>query len=137
MRRISTLQMGTNGHRGPTLTKRPRFDVLGNLLNELGLASGLGFRILQVAGHLEFQTFAVNDRSADVRYDIYNNMLSGHSAQSAPPGVTRAIVAGDGAKLDPAVRRGDHLGLAGRRSPCGPGASSSSSTSARPPTLPS
>lgn len=98
-RRITSLTMGTNGHRGSTVTKRARFDVLGTLVNDLALTSGLGFRIRQVASGLKFETFAVSDRSADVRYDIYNNMLSGHSAQTAPPGVTRAIVGGDGAKL--------------------------------------
>lgn len=99
-RRDPRLQMGANGNRGASLTKRARFPVLGNLLNELALGENLGFRVIQVDDHLEFQTYAVADRTTDVRFDIYNNMLSGHTVQTAPPGVTRAIVAGQGDLVD-------------------------------------
>lgn len=95
-RRDTRLQMGTNGNRGSTLTKRARFPVLGNLLAELALPAHLGFRVIQVGNHLEFQTYAVVNRSADVRFDVRNNMLSGHTISIAPPTVTRAVVAGQG-----------------------------------------
>lgn len=100
-RRDTRLQLGTNGHRGPVVTKRARFDILGNLLNELAATADLGFRIVQVGNKLEFQTFAVTDRSQSIRLDIRNNMLAGHKVATAPPSITRAIVAGQDISRDP------------------------------------
>ncbi|MFY1620035.1 siphovirus ReqiPepy6 Gp37-like family protein [Micromonospora sp. WMMD736] len=93
-RRETRLQLGTNGHRGPVVTKRARYDVLGELLANLAATANIGFRVVQVGSKLEFQTFAVTDRSQSIRLDIRNNMLAGHKVASAPPSITRAIVAG-------------------------------------------
>lgn len=93
-RRDTRLQLGTNGHRGPVVTKRARFDVLGDVLADLAATAGIGFRIVQVGNKLEFQTFEVTNRSQSIRLDIRNNMLAGHKVATAPPSITRAIVAG-------------------------------------------
>lgn len=95
-RRDTRITMGTNSNLGTSLTKRARFNGLGNLLAELALTAALGFRLIQVGSSLEFQTYAVGDKTADVRFDIRNNMLSGHSVSIAPPSATRAVVAGQG-----------------------------------------
>lgn len=99
-RRNPHLQMGTNLGRGDVVTKRARFPVLGNLLSEMAAPAGLGFRIIQVGDHLEFQTYAVVDRTDGVRLDIQNNMLAGHRVAIAPPGATHVIVAGQGELVD-------------------------------------
>jgi len=99
-RRDTRLTMGTNLGRGATVTKNARFPVLGNLLVELAITAGLGFRVVQVGSVLQFQTFAVTDRTSEIRLDIRNNTLAGHRHAIAPPGVTRVIVAGQGEQVD-------------------------------------
>ncbi|WP_326554679.1 siphovirus ReqiPepy6 Gp37-like family protein [Micromonospora sp. NBC_01813] len=93
-RRDIRLTLGSNGHRGPTVTRRARFNVLGDLLRELAAAAGIGFRVVQVGDKLEFQTFDVADRAGSIRLDIRNSTLAGHTVATAPPSITRAIVAG-------------------------------------------
>lgn len=100
-RRDNRLQLGANSSRGPVVTKRARFDVLGSLLNELAVTAGIGFRVVQVGNRLEFQTFDVADRSRSIRLDIRNNMLAGHRIATAPPSITRAIVAGQDVQREP------------------------------------
>ncbi|MFC3504447.1 siphovirus ReqiPepy6 Gp37-like family protein [Micromonospora krabiensis] len=93
-RRDPRLQLGVNSHRGPVVTKRARFDVLGSLLRDLAVTADIGFKVLQVGKKLEFRTFGVTDRTKSIRLDIRNNMLAGHKVATAPPSITRAIVAG-------------------------------------------
>lgn len=100
-RRDARVQLGTNGHRGPTVTKRGRFDVLGNMLADLAATAGIGFRVVQVGNKLEFQTFDVADRASSIRLDIRNNMLAGSKVAIAPPSMTRAIVAGQDIEKEP------------------------------------
>lgn len=95
-RRQAHLQMGADGARGPFVAKRARFNVLGNLLSELAVTAGLGFRVIQVDDHLEFQTYQTRDRRSLVRLDIRNNQLAGERVAIAPPGATHVIVAGQG-----------------------------------------
>ncbi|MEV1109931.1 hypothetical protein AB0I95_14910 [Micromonospora sp. NPDC049751] len=94
------LTMGANLGRGPTTTKSARFPVLGNLLSELAATANLGFRIVQRGTALVFETYAVTDRSAEIRLDIRNNTLAGHKVAISPPGSTRAIVAGQNEGVD-------------------------------------
>jgi hypothetical protein len=103
-RRDGRLTLGTNGHRGVTLTKGPRFQPLGALLNEIatvadypsGTGRQLGFRVVQVGTSLEFRTYATADRSAAVRFDVDNGTLVSSKVSTAAPTVTRTIVAGQG-----------------------------------------
>jgi microcystin-dependent protein len=83
---------------GATLTKRPRFQNLGELLNEISLESGvnLGWRMVQVGNTIEFQVYQPTDRSAFIRLDVANGTLSDQSVEFAPPEVTRMAVAGQG-----------------------------------------
>jgi ReqiPepy6 Gp37-like protein len=95
-RRKANLIMGTNGGRGPTVTKSARFPVLGNLLTELALLGKLGFRVVQRGTDLVFETYAITDRTQTVRLDVLNGTLAGQRVAVSPPGATRAIVAGQG-----------------------------------------
>ncbi|MEU8327305.1 hypothetical protein [Micromonospora sp. NPDC048839] len=96
----SKLTMGANLGRGPVTTKSARFPVLGNLLSELAATANLGFRIVQRGNVLVFETYAVADRSREIRLDIRNNTLAGHRVAISPPASTRAIVAGQNEGVD-------------------------------------
>jgi hypothetical protein len=99
-RRKTGLIMGANGARGPIINQSARFPVLGNLLTEIALLANLGFRVVQRGTNLVFETYAVTDRTAFVRLDVRNGTLSGQKVGISPPGVTRAIVAGQGDLTD-------------------------------------
>jgi hypothetical protein len=99
-RRDMRLTFGADGARGSTVTKNARFDVLGSLLTDLANGAGLGFRIVQSGAVLQFQTFAVVDRSAAIRLDVANNTLASQRVATAPPGATRVVVAGKGEAVD-------------------------------------
>jgi hypothetical protein len=99
-RRKAGLIMGTDGGRGPDVVKSARFPVLGNLLTETALLGQLGFRVVQRGSNLVFETYVITDRTATVRLDVQNGTLSGQRVAISPPGVTRAIVAGQGELTD-------------------------------------
>jgi hypothetical protein len=95
-RRKVGLLMGADGARGRVVKKSARFPVLGNLLADLAVLDGLGFRVVQRGDQLVFETYQVVDRSRSIRLDVRNNTLAGQKVALAPPGITRAIVAGQG-----------------------------------------
>ncbi|ATI18642.1 minor tail protein [Streptomyces phage Amethyst] len=95
-RRKTGLILGADGARGPIINQSARFPVLGNLLSEIALLGKLGFRVVQRGANLVFETYAITDRTAFVRLDVRNGTLSGQKVAISPPGVTRAIVAGQG-----------------------------------------
>ncbi|AXQ65218.1 minor tail protein [Streptomyces phage Thestral] len=95
-RRKTHLVDGVSQGRGPTVIKSARFPVLGNLLTELALLGSLGFRVVQRGSNLVFETFEITDRTKLIRLDVANGSLAGQRVALSPPGVTRAIVAGQG-----------------------------------------
>jgi hypothetical protein len=88
------LTIQTDATRGPTVTKSPRFMVLGNLLTEIATYANLGYRIVQVGSTLEFQVYSVTDRTQFIRFDIENATLEDEEVEVSAPTVTRPIVAG-------------------------------------------
>lgn len=90
------LTMGTNSARGATRTSRARFDTLGDQLATLAKLDNLGFRIVQVDNHLEFQTFAGVDRTGEVRFDLENDTLARIAYEVAAAPITDVAVAGQG-----------------------------------------
>jgi len=91
----------TNKNLGSTLTKRVRFDNLGELMSEIAIeGGGLGFRVVQVGEELEIQIYEPTDRTAFIRLDVKNGTLDEESVEFAPPEVTRMIVAGQGEGVD-------------------------------------
>ncbi|MET9861956.1 siphovirus ReqiPepy6 Gp37-like family protein [Streptomyces smyrnaeus] len=95
-RRRAGLVMGEDLGRGPIIKKSPRFPALGELLAEIAAVAGLGFRIVQRGSVPVFETYDITDRTATVRLDVRNNTLAGQRVAISAPGVTRAIVAGQG-----------------------------------------
>ncbi|WJN62718.1 Hub-like baseplate protein [Streptomyces phage phiScoe15] len=103
-RRKTGLIMGTNQARGTIMTKKARFPVLGNLLTDIAIVDGLGFRVVQRGSNLVFETFQIIDRTATIRLDVLNNTLSGQRVAITPPAATHVIVAGQGEQEDRTFR---------------------------------
>ncbi|UZJ23719.1 siphovirus ReqiPepy6 Gp37-like family protein [Rhodococcus antarcticus] len=99
-RRKAQLVMGTDGQRGPTIKKSPRFPVLGNLLNEIATLGELGFQIVQRGEQLVFETFGLRDQALDVRLDVRAGTLASQMVALTAPGATQVIVAGQGDLVD-------------------------------------
>lgn len=95
-RRKTALIDGPSQGRGPAVIKSARFPVLGNLLAELALLGSLGFRVVQRGANLVFETYQITDRTKLIRLDVANGSLAGQRVAVSPPGLTRAIVAGQG-----------------------------------------
>jgi microcystin-dependent protein len=99
-RRKANLIMGTNGNRGPTIKKSPRFPVLGNLLSDIALVGKLGFRVVQRDDKLVFETFEIVDRTALIRLDALNGQLAAQTVSIQSPTATRVLVAGQNEGVD-------------------------------------
>lgn len=94
------LTIQTNGATGPTVSKSPRFQNLGELLAEIALYADMGFRIVQVGNGLVFETYSIVDNTGTVRFDIESGTLTEETLAVSPPGVTRTIVAGQGEGIE-------------------------------------
>ncbi|GGU41422.1 hypothetical protein GCM10010211_00490 [Streptomyces albospinus] len=99
-RRRARLVMGPNQGRGPMVKKSARFPALGELLTEIASVAALGFRIVQRGNQLVFETYAVADRTREVRLDVLAGTLAGQRVSVSTPGATRVIVAGQGEQED-------------------------------------
>lgn len=95
-RRKANLTMGTNLARGPSVTKSARFPQLGDLLSEIAVLGNLGFRVVQRGSVLVFETRLIQNRSLDIRLDVYNNTLASQQVKVGAPTATVVIVAGQG-----------------------------------------
>lgn len=83
--------------RGISITKSPRFQNLLELLREIvTLEPGIGFRMVQIDGLIQFQVLDSRDKRAFVRFDVENGTLTSEEVQQSGPGLTTAIVAGQG-----------------------------------------
>jgi hypothetical protein len=96
-RKIPALTLAADPAVGSTLVGRARFENLGNLLTRLAQIDGLGFGIKQDGSDLVFSVYEPTDRSAYIRMDIDNNVLTKSEYTYTAPTATRAIVAGGGA----------------------------------------
>lgn len=99
-RRRNGLTLAADQGRGPVVTKSPRFPVLGELLSELALVANLSFRIVQRGSVLVFEVSDRIDRTASVRFDIYNGSLTSQEVVISPPNATTVVVAGQGDLVD-------------------------------------
>lgn len=95
-RRIPGFTLAPDLARGGSVTRSARWDRLGDLLAEVAALAGLGFRVVQIGDHLEFQVTDPVDRTGLIRLDLLTGTLASRAATSSPPTVTRAIVAGQG-----------------------------------------
>lgn len=95
-RKVASVSLAADGALGSTITASARFEPLGKLLTRLAAIDGLGFQLKQSGANLVFSVYQPTDRSAYVRMDIDNNLLTKSEYTYAAPGATRAIVGGQG-----------------------------------------
>ena len=100
-RRVSNLRTGvTNGHgdRGNENTRATRFAVLGNLLQDVALLDGIGFKFIQRGLHIDFETFVPADRTLEVRLDVNTGTLARQTVTLQSPTATHVWVNGQNEK---------------------------------------
>lgn len=95
-RRRTELSMAPDTVIGDTVKFSARYDDLNTMLNELSVAGGVGYRVVQVGQNLEFQVYDTTDKSAQIRFSIDNETLDSYEWTQKAPEVTRIIVAGTG-----------------------------------------
>jgi hypothetical protein len=99
-RKVDGLLLADDDNLGSEITASARFENLGKLLTRLAAIDGLGFALTQDGNNLVFSVFEPTDRSAYVRFDIDNKLLTKSEYTYTAPTATRAIVAGQGAGVD-------------------------------------
>ena len=95
-RQILDLAIEVDQGRGSTVSGTARFNTLQELFYDLAQVGGLGYRIMQSNGSIDFSVYEPVDRSSTVRMDIQNRQLSNATYSYGTAKVTRAIVAGKG-----------------------------------------
>jgi len=95
-RQVSNLVLEPDLARGDTVIGRARFNEVQQLLFDLAQTGGLGYRIAQTGGNLEFQVYVPQDLSGLIRLDLQNQRLSRAEYVYSSAKLTRAIVAGQG-----------------------------------------
>jgi hypothetical protein len=95
-RQIHGLTMAADPVVGTSVTGNGRWDELLAFIQTLALASGIGFRVIQVGAGLQFQTFAPTNRSSSVKFSIaLGNLIKFEYTATAPTG-NYVYVGGDG-----------------------------------------
>ncbi|MFJ6729363.1 siphovirus ReqiPepy6 Gp37-like family protein [Streptomyces sp. NPDC091281] len=96
-RKNPLLTLATNGLHGPALVRQVnQFDNLLVTLQDIAAAAGLGFRVIQVGGGLQFQVYAPVDRSGTARLSFGLGNLADANYTTTPPTCTRAVVVAGG-----------------------------------------
>lgn len=96
-RKHPLLTLATNGLHGPALTREVnQFDNLLTVLTDIAGAAGLGFRVIQVGSHLQFQVYDPIDHSGTARFSFGLGNLLDANYTTTPPTCTRAIVVAGG-----------------------------------------
>ncbi|MFD8527808.1 hypothetical protein ACFV0L_10410 [Streptosporangium canum] len=82
---------------GPVVSWNSRFDVLGTKIQELALANGLGFRLLQTETEaIEFAVYEPRDRSGTAVFSVDQGNLTDFTYVLEAPTATRFVVAAQG-----------------------------------------
>jgi hypothetical protein len=95
-RELAGLVIEADQGRGTTVTGIARFNTLQELFYDLAQVGGIGYRLAQPNGGIEFTAYQPVDRSSTIRMDIQNRQLSSSIYSYGTARVTRAIVAGSG-----------------------------------------
>lgn len=96
-RKNPLLTLAADGAHGPTIARQVnQFDSLLTVLTDIADAAGLGFRVVQVSGGLQFQVYEPTDRSGIARFSFGLGNLTDASYSTTPPTCTRAVVVAGG-----------------------------------------
>jgi hypothetical protein len=100
VRRVAGLTISTDLNRGASVTQAARFTEMQTLLFGIAESAGLGYDVKQVNNALVFDVYEPVDRSAFVRLDVENDLLSSAEFGYVAPELTRAVVAGQGQAIE-------------------------------------
>lgn len=81
---------------GGSVTGRGRWQSLLELLQELALAGGVGFRVAHTGSAVQFQPFEPADKTGSVRFSVELGSLASHGYQATIPAVNHVYVGGGG-----------------------------------------
>ncbi|WP_430376688.1 siphovirus ReqiPepy6 Gp37-like family protein [Streptomyces sp. B1-3] len=96
-RKIANLTLATDGGHGATVTKQVnQFDNLLTTLQDIANTAGLGFRIVQVGGNLQFQVYEPADLTDTAKFSFKLGNLTDVSYTVTAPNCTKAIVVAGG-----------------------------------------
>jgi hypothetical protein len=96
-RKHPLLTLAADGGHGPAVTREvQQFDGLIPVLQDIGGAAALGFRVVQVGGALQFQVYEPVDRSGTARFSFGLGNLSDAAYTTTRPTCTRAVVVAGG-----------------------------------------
>lgn len=95
-RRLPGLTLAADQARGATVTGNARFQTLLELLQHLGLAGGVGFRIVQVGLGLQFQVYVPADLRRTAVFSVGLGNLAGYDYSRSAETATYVYVAGQG-----------------------------------------
>lgn len=91
------LTLAANGLHGPALVREiNQFDNLLTVLQDIGAAAGLGFRVIQVSASLQFQVYEPDDLSGTARFSFGLGNLTDANYSTTAPTCTRAVVVAGG-----------------------------------------
>lgn len=100
-RAVTGLTLGAaSAFQGSSVKMSARFDVMGQLLNDIAVAGGVGFELLQSGGSIALRVYTPEDKSDYVQMDLQNDLLTKTSYGFGAPKATRVIVAGQGEGVD-------------------------------------
>ncbi|MFE7762932.1 siphovirus ReqiPepy6 Gp37-like family protein [Streptomyces sp. NPDC057438] len=92
-RKISYLTLATDGGHGAAVTKQVnQFDNLLTTLQDIANTAGLGFRIVQVSGNLQFQVYEPADLTDTAKFSFKLGNLTDASYSVTAPTCTKAVV---------------------------------------------
>ena len=95
-RKIAGLTLDVDHAAGASITGRARFVNLLTLLQQLGLAGGVGFRVVQDGTDLEFQVYESRDLTASVIFSSAMGNLAQFEYGTTAPEANYVICAGGG-----------------------------------------
>lgn len=95
-RQLPNLVIAPDTGKGPQVVGRGRYQLIGELLENISRVTNLGFRIAQIGSNLEFQVYETSDQSSLVRLDVENRRLDSSSFLYSKPTATRVLVGGAG-----------------------------------------
>lgn len=92
------LTLAANGLHGAALVREVnQFDNLLTVLQDIGAAAGLGFRVIQVGAGLQFQVYEPADLSGTARFSFgLGNLMDANYSTTAPTCTRAVVVAGGG-----------------------------------------
>lgn len=109
-RQLAGLTLPASLGRGAQVVGLARFQTLLELAQELALAGGIGFRIVQVGLGLQLEVYVPADRTRDAQFSTGLGNLAGFDYSDTKPEATYAYVAGQGEGTARTIVEGSAVG---------------------------